>query len=90
MLLIKNYQINQKCNNLCQCGSSKVCINCNNTDNFIGYDEIGQSLKYALVSSTAPNTNGVECQNSNIEIQVKLNIVFRIFKSFVQVRKKVL
>ena len=57
---------------MCGCMNGK-CKNCNSTY-FLGYDDYnnGSDPKYMLISSNliAPNTTGLTCTNSNIEIQV--------------------
>jgi hypothetical protein len=72
-LFILNLNFFLKCFKYCGCGLNETCNYCN-SDYFIGYDMFnsGSSTKYDLVNSSliAPNTNGLTCTKSNVEIQV--------------------
>ena len=59
-------------------GNFLICKNCN-SHYFLGYDVYnnGRQPHYTLKDSflTAPNTTGLTCSNSNVEIQVRCLII---------------
>ena len=67
----KNF-LNKKCFKKCGCSNNGQCNFCN-SDYFIGYDLYNNNSypQYALINSTAPNTTGLACTSSNVEIQVE-------------------
>ncbi len=63
----------KKCFKFCGCGSNGSCRNCDSSE-FFKYDvyNSGSQLRYKMINSiqTAPNTTGLSCTSSNVEIQV--------------------
>ena len=65
----------KQCFKKCGCSNNGQCNFCN-SEYFQGYDlyNSGRTPQYTLISynQIAPNTNGLTCTSSNVEIQVRL------------------